>query len=775
MREVISLDGRWKFHRGDIVVPRPVDKGAVYIQSKNERKHIGPASYYYFDRPDCYYAERQMHNEGWEYVSVPHDYVVDQDIDKTQNTAHGFLKYDNAWYRKDFTLSEEYADKRILLQFDGIATHSEIYLNGSLMKRNFSAYNSFEIDITNNVYFDRENVIAVYVNTDEYEGWWYQGGGIYRSVRMVVTDSVAIDRYGVYAPYKKINEHDWQINFETTLVNDDYESCKVSIKSEVIDSNGKLVAEGVCDVNINERTKKTYYYSTVVNNALLWDDINPNLYTVKTTLFRDGIAIDENIIRIGFRTVEISVEKGFLINGRKTFINGVNGHGDFFATGIVLPSNIAHYKIELLKQMGANGYRTSHYQQSADTMDALDELGFFVINETRWFETTDESFSYLEELVKRDRNRPSVIFWSTGNEERTHHTEQGRRVHKAMADYIRKLDNTRLITTCEDKKPAESTVFGDCDVIAINYNLDVYDTVHSQYPEKVIVAGECCATGTVRDWHLPSNNDGRIKDKDVITNSWYQAREITWKHFMERPYVIGAYQWIGIDHRGEATWPRISSISGAIDMFLQKKGAFYQNKSHWSKEPIAHIVQHWNFKGLEGKKIPIVVYTNCDELELFLNGKSLGRRSIEKYGYGEWDVTYESGTLMVKGYIKGELVCEDIRQTTGKAVALKLRLENSYEPNGKDIALFTCECVDENGLTVPDADEFVCFSTNTDATILGTGSDCCDHNKVGNSERKMYGGKISVAVKPKWNTEDLELYAYSSNCGWVSWNSNDDN
>ena len=243
---------------------------------------------------------------------------------------------------------------------------------------------------------------------------------------------------------------------------------------------------------------------------------------------------------------------------------------------------------------------------------------------------------------------------------------------------------------------------------------------------------------------------------------------------MERPYVIGAYQWIGIDHRGEATWPRISSISGAIDMFLQRKGAFYQNKSFWTTEPIVHIVQHWNFKGLEGKKMPVVVYTNCDEFELFINGKNLGRRSIKKYGLGEWEVVYESGILTAKGYINGELVCEDVRQTTGRAVSLRLRLENKYKANGKDIAIFTCECLDENGLVVPDADEYVYFSTTTNATIVGTGSDGCDHNNVALSERKMYGGKITVAVKPNFDAEEFELYAHSSNCGFACWNSNDD-
>lgn len=775
MREIISLNGRWNFHRGDIDLPRPVDKGAVYIQSKNERKHIGPAAYYYFDKPDSYYAERQMQSEGWRYVTVPHDYIIDQDNDKTQNNAHGYFKYENAWYRKEFELGEEYFNKRILLEFDGIARRSEIYLNGSLMKRNFSAYNSFEVDITSNVYFDRKNVIAVYANTDDWEGWWYQGGGIYRDVRLVITDNVAIDRYGVYAPCKKIGEKEWQIDFETTLVNAGYQSSEIEIVSEVIDSSGNIVASAVASGEIAARDKRTYYYTAAVYDPRLWCYESPELYSVKTCLLIGGEALDENTVRIGFRTVELSKEKGLLINGKKTIIKGVNCHQDFGITGLAVTKNIAEYKIGLLKQMGANGYRTSHYQQTACILDALDEAGFYVLDETRWFETTEESYSYLEELVKRDRNRPSVIFWSTGNEERTHITEQGRRVHKAMADFIRKLDGTRIITTCEDMKPEKSTVFADSDIIAINYNLESYDTVHEQYPDKLMVGGECCATGTVRGWFLPTTYDNaRIREEDVKTNSWYQAREVTWKHFMERPYIVGAYQWSGIEYRGESRWPRICSVSGAIDLFLQKKTAFYQNKSHWTDEPMAYICPHWNFKGMEGREISVDVYTNCDELELFLNGNSLGKKTIEKYGHGNWKVKYQPGTLSAKGYKNGVLVCEDERQTTGKAVRLSLRLENKFELNGEDVALFTCECLDENGLVVPDADEYVYFSTNADVEILGTGSDICDHVNVTSPERKMYAGKITVALRPSAEAEKVELYAQSGNCGIACWTTEDE-
>lgn len=767
MREVISLNGRWNFLKGDINVPRPVDKGATLIQCKNERKHIGPAAYYYFDKPDCYYAEREMHNEGWRYVTVPHDYIIHQDNDESQNNAHGYLKYENAWYRKEFSLDgEKYSGKRIFLQFYGVATHCEVYLNGSLMKRNFSAYNGFEIDITNNVYFDRHNVVAVYVNTDEFEGWWYQGGGIYRDVRLVITEPVYIARYGVYAPYKKLNAAEWEINFQTTVCNKQYKETDITVVSSIIDNDGNIAVVAESKEKLEAYSETIVKASAVIANPKLWNIDEPNLYTVKTEILLDGVRIDENIIRTGFRTVEVSAEKGLLINGIKTVIKGVNAHQDYGMTGIAVPKNINRYKIDLLKEMGANGYRTSHYEQTADILDALDEKGFIVIDETRWFETTEESFEYLKDLVMRDRNRPSVFFWSTGNEERTHITDVGKNVHREMAEYIRKLDNTRLITTCEDKIPTESKVFGDCDVIAINYNLENYDAVHKAYPDKAILASECCATGTSRGWFLPTSV-GLIKEKDVETNSWYQAREKTWKHLMERPYVIGGYQWVGFDHRGEATWPRISSVSGAFDLFWQKKSAFYQNQSHWIDKPMIHIVPHWNFKGLENSPIEVDIYTNCDEIEVFLNGKSIGKQSIDKYCHGNYNIKYCPGTLKAVGYKNGRIVCEDERITSGAAEKLRLKLENSFEINGVDLAVLTCECTDKNGLTVPDAAEYVYFSTDENAEIIGTGSDERDHKCVSSAERQMFGGIISVAVKPKYNAEEFNVYAYSKMCGYT--------
>jgi beta-galactosidase len=339
-----------------------------------------------------------------------------------------------------------------------------------------------------------------------------------------------------------MNDTDWQIDFETTLVNVGYDDAAVKVESSVIDPDGNVVAIGIGEGVIPQRDKATLKYSTVVVDPKLWDCDEPNLYKVKSTVFMNGEAIDEDNTRIGFRTVEITVENGFLLNGKKTYINGVCAHQDFGLTGIAVPDNIAKYKIALIKEMGANGYRTSHYQQTTAYMDALDEMGFLVLDEARWFDSTEDSLMQIESLVKRDRNRPSVIFWSTSNEEPNHITDNGRRIHKAISAHIRKLDRTRYITAAQDKTPEASTIYDECDLIGINYNLNLYDTVHEMRPDKPVFASECCATGTTRDWNFDTDSPFRMRDKDTVPFEWFMSREKTWKALKSKPYVFGGYQ-----------------------------------------------------------------------------------------------------------------------------------------------------------------------------------------------------------------------------------------
>ncbi len=763
MRQKILFDDNWIFHPGEVDNRTPVDKGPIYMQSKTETMLWGPASINYIGTYDTYRTDREVSLDPWYPVTLPHDYIIGQTPDPKQNNTLGFFKYENAWYRKEFYLDDADKDKRLTLLFEAVATYATVFVNGIIMKHNFCGYNSFEVDITDVVKFGgQKNVLAVYVETTHHEGWWYEGAGIYRHVWLNKTDTVAIDLWGVYVIPKKREDGDWDISVESTVRNDRYEDVSVRTVSTVYGMNGNevLTLEGSGDVALREKSE--IKYAAVLRNAHLWDIDDPYLYTLRTDVYVDGVLTDSYDTRFGCRVFELDANKGLFLNGRHVKIKGVCAHQDLGLTGKAVADNVLRYKVELIKEMGANGYRTSHYPHPEATMDALDELGFIVMDETRWFSSSEDSMEQLEMLVRRDRNRPSVLFWSVGNEEPHHVTEEGRRICKAMMSRIRKLDSSRVVMTAVCHEPDVATVYDELDSIGINYNLNKYDMVHEKYPNKTVFASECCASSTTRGWYddtVFSTGYTNAYDKDSA-DLWFLGREKTWKFLCEREWVLGGYQWIAFEHRGETMWPRLCSQAGAIDLYMQKKDAFYQNKSHWTDEPMVHLMPHWNFEGREGENIRVVAYTNCEELELFLNGKSLGRQEIERYGHGEWSVPYEAGKLEVEAYRTGKLVATDARETTGRAVALKLKLDNRIEQaNGRDVAIVTCYCVDAEGREVPTASPFVRFHCNTLGKILGTGSDVCDHNPVTDTSRQMRAGRIGVAVQVGNTAGELKIYA----------------
>lgn len=764
MREKILFNDNWEFHKGDVNIDFPKDKGPVYIQSKTERKLWGPGSKHYKGRADNYQYGQELCTDKWDFITLPHDYVIMQTPIETENNTLGYLKYENAWYRKKFTLTEEDLKKRLTLLFEGVATHATVYLNGCLLKRNFCGYTSFEVNISD-VAACGENVLSVYVETHDHEGWWYEGGGIYRHVWLCKTDNVAVDLWGVYVAPQKIDDETWSVKIETEVVNDRYESVIAEIETTMYDKNMEIAAVCNCELPIPHREKAKAQCFAEVKNPILWDIDNPNLYTVDTVIKVNGVVCDTYRTRTGFRTCVIHPDNGMFINGKYVKIKGVCAHQDFGITGKAVADNVQRYKLEMIKEMGANGFRTSHYPHSEATMDALDELGFIVMNETRWFESTEEGKAQLEMLVKRDRNRPSVFFWSVGNEEPHHLTEVGRRICKNLISFIKKFDDTRFVMTAVSDNPPAATVFDETDVIGINYNLAKYESIHEKYPNKGIFSSECCATGTTRGWYEADCAErGYISAYDKCTTNWFLGRENTWKFIAQHQWILGEYQWTAFEHRGETFWPRLCSVSGAIDMFLQKKDAFYQNKSHWSESPNVHLLPHWNFRGREGEIIQVWAYTNCEELELFLNEKSLGKQKIEKYGHGAWQVEYQPGTLRVDAISDGKVVCTDSRTTTGKAEKLNLKLENKIKyANGTDVAIISCYCTDSEGREVPTATPSVGFNANGLGTVIGTGSDNTDHAPVYLAHRKMYAGRITVAVKVGKTAGDLKVYATSEN------------
>lgn len=760
MRERIDFDGNWLFHKGDIIYDKPKDKGYYYMQAKTERYRTGPASRFYFDAPDSYASDRELNTTKWERITLPHDYIISQTPDKDNNCALGFFKYENAWYRKRFTLDESDKNKRICLYFEGIATEATVYLNGCLITRNTCGYTEFEADITDYVYFDSENVLAVYVETDKTEEWWYAGGGIYRHVYLEKTEKTAVDRFGVYVKTKKCGD-EWNIQVENTVRNDGDRVSTVTAVTDIY-CGEKSVLSWREDVSVNPRSENKITFSSNISSPHLWDIDDPFLYQAVTALYCGNEKIDEYKTSFGFRDFYLDANKGAFLNGKRIKIKGVCAHQDFGLTGKAVSDNIQKHKIALIKEMGANGFRCSHYPHSNATMDALDELGLITMAETRWFSSTPDGLKQLEMLIKRDRNRPSVCFWSIGNEEFFHITDNGRRINATMLSFVKKLDSTRIITCAVDKSPLDGTVYDGLDAIGINYNLQNLDPLHEKYPNAPIFSSECCATGTTRGWYFDDfPQKGYLNAKDKDTNAWFLGREKTWKFVSEREWLAGYYQWIAFEHRGEAVWPRLCSQSGAIDLFLQKKDAFYQNQSHWIEDkPILHLLPHWNWCGLEGEIIDVWVYTNCAFCSLSVNGKSYGKVQIEKFSHAHWEVPFEKGEITAIGYDEnGNEIIRETRKTSGVPYALKLKAENKVTPNGKDILLVTCYCVDENNVEVPDASPFVRFSSNKLGSIVGTGSSVSDHSPVTETDRQMYAGRISVAVKVGSDTGTLKVYA----------------
>lgn len=749
MREKIDFCKGWLFHKGDINHQEPRDKGDRYISAKTERYHVGPASKDYVPSTDTYDLNVEHNTDFWSQVSLPHDYVIEGKPEERYNCALGFLPYENAWYIKKFFIDECDRNKRITVFFEGVATHATVYLNGCLIKHNYCGYTSFEADLTDYVKYGQKNTLSVYVSTQEHEGWWYEGGGIYRPVYLIKTDLVSIDLWGIYAKPVLQNDGRWKVEVQAEIRNDDYEEKSVKVTGILLDREGSPVGEGCAEGMVTAKHKAVLKYSFFVDSPNLWSPDSPYRYTLETTVYTEEKPCDIDRTRIGFRTYYADSQKGLFINGKNYKIKGFCGHADCGLFGKAVPDNVHRYKVQLMKEMGANAYRTSHYMQSEALMEALDENGFIVLNETRWFEATDEGKEQLRALVRRDRNRASVLFWSVGNEEPYHITDEGRRIFKTLKETVKKEDDSRMIFTAVSYNPEKATVYEDSDIIGINYNWKKYQSVHERYSDKAILSTECCATGTTRGWYFqPDEKHGFLPAYDRDSSEEFKSREFTWKYIAANDWLMGGYQWIAFEHRGEAVWPRLCSQSGAIDLFMQKKDAYYQNMSFWTTKPMIHLLPHWNFEGMEGEAITVWAYSNVSETELFLNGKSMGKRTVERYGHSEWEVPYERGVLEVKAYENGKVVATDIQKTSGKPHKLQLTLDTKdVEANGKDCAILSCYVTDKDGVECPTVSTTVRFVAEGEGKVYSCGSDITEHDTVLKADCRMRAGRAGVAVK----------------------------
>lgn len=732
MREAILLKDGWKYYDGDPAVRTPNDKGTVYMQAKTECRLWGPAAEKYDDR-------------AFAPVTLPHDALIGRTPRPEGNEGLGYFRYHCGWYRRRFSLPEREDGARAYLRFEGVATHAEVYVNGCLAGRSFGGYAPFDVDISCFARFGGENTVSVRVDSaSSYEGWWYQGMGIYRDVKLVVTNDARIASDGVFVHPEKQKGTLWRVPVDVEIENHASRARTLTVRAEILDGQGTLAARGEAPAQVSAWDDCTASLALSVEAPALWGLSDPKLYTCRVTIRENGEILDSETARFGFRTIGFAADGAFLLNGERTYINGVNCHQDFGLTGKVMPPEIAGYRVRLMKEMGANAMRLAHYPHGEAEMNALDENGMLALAETRWFSTEPEAVKQLTALIRRDRNHPCVFLWSVGNEEPLHAEPRGRRIAGELFARARRLDPTRPLTTVVCHAPECAPVYDACDVLCLNYNLQAYDELHRRYPDKPFLAGEWCATPTTRGLGTRPTTRKRAacspETTTRITASPPRARIPPPSSAPERGSPGASSGWASstaANVNGRACAPP----PGAVDLFLLKKDAYYQNQTLLRTEPRVHILGHWNAPADGAKIVPVWVYARADRVELFLNGASLGTRDTRDGRHAEWQVPYAPGELRAVGYKEDAPVCEDVRHTTGKPVKLHLI------PVEPDMPLFTCECLDEAGRTVPDAAPYVRFRAEGGVRILATGSDNADPIPPAVPERQMYMGQIAVYAR----------------------------
>ncbi len=747
----LSMDKGWLFHLGD--VPEPEVKGHTYsYMAAKAGGAVGGAS------PSCSF-------EGWEPVDLPHDWAVYGEFHPNEGPAHGYKPRGEAWYVKRFRLDEADHDKQILVEFEGISSHAAVYCNGSVVARSFCGYTSFTADITDMAVFgDKVNTLSVYVDANVIEGWWYEGAGIYRHVNMYKKNKLHIKHWGVFVKPVKKTADVWDTNVEITVENSSYQDREFTIRASLKNAKGTEIGHkeeigivrGGSDAVINT--------SILTYSPELWDVDSPNMYTMDCEVFLDGESVDSKSTLFGYRTIEISADNGFILNGRRVQLYGTCNHQDHAGVGVAVPDSINEYRIQLLKEMGTNAFRCSHGNPNPEILDLCDKYGMLVMDENRNFNSSPEGVEQVRSMVLRDRNHPSVVMYSVFNEEPHQGTATGRRIAERLACEIRRLDDTRFLLGAMNTGLLEDVGCADLlDITGFNYITHMYDPFREKYPNQPMIGSENDSAFQTRGEYTTIREKQIIDSYDSEAAAWGNTYRDGFKQVDIRKHIMGMFIWTGFDYRGEPTpfeWPSIGTQFGIMDTCGFKKDAFYLNKAFFTDEPMMHLLPHWNWE--KGQKIKMMVHTNCDEAELFLNDTSLGRHTVDKYDMTEWEVEFESGTIRADGYRNGELVCSDSRTTSGAPAKIMLTAStDAITDDTYGAAAINVCVVDANGVPVPTADNLIRFITK-EGHIIGVGNgDPNSHEKDKASERKLFNGLCQAIVSAEENAELVTVIAES--------------
>lgn len=737
-----SFDKDWKFYPGDIAFPILRTHGESY-ESAKAGKAWGAAAPEYNDRQ-------------WRRLQLPHDWASESGFDSTENVSQGYRKRGIGWYRKSFKLPLTDNGKHLELQFEGIATFATVWFNGTLVARNWSGYSSFYIDITSLAkYGDDLNTIAIRVDANAMEGWWYEGAGIYRHTWLVKRHPLHIITDGVYAHPVKTSTGNWLIPVEATLNNVSENLQQATIVSKLLDDKGREVAQGSGQMEIAELKTGTVKFPIAVSNPQLWSLENPVLYKVVTTVMQNGKIVDEVTTPCGFRTLRFDADRGFFLNEKHVPLQGVCNHQDHAGVGVAIPDALWEFRLKKLKELGVNAYRCSHNAPPKRLLQLCDSMGILVMDENRNFNVSPEYMNQLEWMVRRDRNHPSIILWSVFNEEPMQGSEQGYQMVRRMSALVKSLDTTRPVTAAMNGGLfTEKNVSDAVDVVGFNYQIWAYDKFRQANPHKKLTSSEDISSFQIRGEYHTDKQKNIIDDYDSEGAPWGSTQRAGWKEIAERPWLAGSFIWTGFDYHGEPTplvWPTNSSVFGLLDLCGFPKNAAYIKQAQWRHDTIVlNMVPHWNWPADSmGKPIKVMVSSNADEVDLLVNGKSAGKQTTDKYQMNTWHVPYKPGSLMAIAYKNGKKIAQRKIETTGPPVALKLEAyKNNLYNDGMDATPITVKALDAKGREVPTANLMVQFSINNNAQIIGLGNgNPNSHEPEKGNQRSLFNGLAQVIIQ----------------------------
>lgn len=722
-REHLSMDNDWRFALGH-----------AYDPSKDFYNGTGGFSYLAKTGYGDGAASSEFDDRGWRKINLPHDWAVEQPFSPKGSLSHGsksigrnFPEASVGWYRKTFVVPASDLGKRISIAFDGVFRNSIVWVNGHYLGTEPSGYNSFEYNISEYLNYGGNNVIALRADITMEEGWFYEGAGIYRHVWLNKTDQLHIASDGTFVT-TQVKNNMADVTATSTIINDDKKSRSFIVTQTIIDDNGKaLAAKKITGLTLKPFASQDIKSVLSVSNPRLWSLELPNLHKLVTTVEEDGIVTDSYTTTFGIRTIRFDANEGFFLNGKHVKIQGTNNHQDHAGVGIAIPDALQEFRIRALKEMGCNAYRCSHNPPTPELLDACDKLGMLVIDENRLMGVASTQLNDLKRMIQRDRNHPSIISWSIGNEEwGVEGNITGARIAATMQAFAKSVDSTRYITAAISGGIGSgiSTVI---DVLGYNYVATKNtDEQHKKYPQQFSWGTEEGSTVASRGIYEDDMSKQQLVAYDRKQNEFFYSLEQGWKYYAARPYLAGMFIWTGFDYRGEPTpfgWPSVGSYFGMLDACGFPKDDYYYLKSWWTNQTVVHLLPHWNWHGKEGQEIRVCAYSNCDEVELFLNKKSLGKKTMDPNGHLEWQVKYEVGTLEAIGYKKGVKAGSDVVKTTLAPVNIKLLANwDAIKVDSKDIALITVQTTDKNKLRVPTAKNELGFSIEGPGKIIGVGN-----------------------------------------------------